>query len=205
MEQRLRLVQGWAAPHRASARPSAAASRCPGQIVWKDAKGTTRIAAVVTRDVSEHGVSVDCLGGMPIPLFRLVYFQVDREARDAPGPAGGAAQVERAVGGLPRRTVPAGDRRPERVRACGCWSSPTAGRGGRRRPTRTSRQTRTRLSTARIARRARRVDYRLVRAPARAAATRPAPDAVDPARGRRSSLPARRSIASRFRRGAVCG
>jgi hypothetical protein len=39
------------------------------------------MAAVVTRDVSENGVSVDCLGGMPIPLFRLVYFQVDREAR----------------------------------------------------------------------------------------------------------------------------
>jgi len=53
----------------------------PGQIVWKDCKGTTRIASVVTRDVSETGVSVDCLGGMPIPLFRLVYFQLDRDAR----------------------------------------------------------------------------------------------------------------------------
>ena len=53
----------------------------PGQIVWKDARGTTRMAAVVTKDVSEHGVSVECLGGMPIPLFRLVYFQLDREVR----------------------------------------------------------------------------------------------------------------------------
>jgi len=42
------------------------------------------MAAVVTRDVSENGVSVDCLGGMPIPLFRLVYFQIDREARNRP-------------------------------------------------------------------------------------------------------------------------
>jgi hypothetical protein len=42
------------------------------------------MASVVTRDVSEHGVSVDCLGGTPIPLFRLVYFQIDREARNRP-------------------------------------------------------------------------------------------------------------------------
>lgn len=42
------------------------------------------MAAVVTRDVSEFGVSVECLGGMPIPLYRLVYFQIDREARNRP-------------------------------------------------------------------------------------------------------------------------
>jgi hypothetical protein len=57
--------------------------------VWKDARGTTRIASVVTRDVSEHGVSVDCLGGTPIPLYRLVYFQVERDSRarvDLPEP-----------------------------------------------------------------------------------------------------------------------
>jgi hypothetical protein len=87
MEQRLRLVQGGhpRSDRRASERRNIAV---PGQIVWKDAKGTTRMAAVVTRDVSEHGVSVDCLGGMPIPLFRLVHFQVDREFRarlDLPG------------------------------------------------------------------------------------------------------------------------
>src|SRR3954469_15776737 len=81
MEQRLRLVQGGQprSDKRVAERRRIAV---PGQIVWKDAKGTTRMAAVVTRDVSEHGVSVDCLGGMPIPLFRLVYFQVDREARN---------------------------------------------------------------------------------------------------------------------------
>ena len=47
------------------------------------------MAAVVTRDVSAHGVSVDCLGGIPIPLYRLVYFQVDKAARnrtDLPAP-----------------------------------------------------------------------------------------------------------------------
>jgi hypothetical protein len=79
MEQRLRLVSG------KQARQPRLAERfriaVPGQIVWKDARGTTRIAPVVTRDVSDIGVSVECLGGIPIPLFRLVYFQVDREAR----------------------------------------------------------------------------------------------------------------------------
>jgi hypothetical protein len=83
MEQRLRLVQ------RAQSRgEKRAADRqrltVPAQIVWKDARGTTRMAPVRTRDVSEHGVSVECLGGMPIPQFRLVYFQIDREARGRP-------------------------------------------------------------------------------------------------------------------------
>ena len=81
MEQRLRLVQG--GQNRADKR---AAERrrltVPGQIVWKDDRGTTRMAAVRTRDVSDYGVSVECLGGMPIPQFRLVYFQIDREARN---------------------------------------------------------------------------------------------------------------------------
>ena len=80
MEQRLRLVQGThpRVEKRASERQPMA---MPGQLVWKDARGSTRIAAVVTRDISEHGVRVECLGGVPIPLYRLVYFQLDREAR----------------------------------------------------------------------------------------------------------------------------
>jgi hypothetical protein len=83
MEQKLRLVQG--GQSRSDKR--AAERRClevPGQIIWKDARGTTRMASVVTRDVSEHGVSVECLSGTPIPQYRLVYFQVDREARHRP-------------------------------------------------------------------------------------------------------------------------
>ena len=66
MEQRLRLVQG-GQPRTDKRVAERRRIAVPGQIVWKDAKGTTRMAAVVTRDVSEHGVSVDCLGGMPIP------------------------------------------------------------------------------------------------------------------------------------------
>jgi hypothetical protein len=81
MEQRLRLVQGVQARQQkraADRRPFTV----PGQIVWKDARGTTRMASVLTKDVSETGILVECLSGTPIPLFRLVYFQVDRSARD---------------------------------------------------------------------------------------------------------------------------
>jgi hypothetical protein len=87
MEQRLRLVQGGSRyEKRAEDRHPI---EVPGQILWKDAKGNTRVASVMTRDVSPHGVSVDCLGGTPIPMYRLVYFQVDRAARsrtDLPAP-----------------------------------------------------------------------------------------------------------------------
>jgi len=80
MEQRLRLVQGGysRSEKRTAERRNLAV---PGQIVWKDGRGATRLASVVTRDVSEHGVSVECLNGAAIPLYRLVYFQVDRDAR----------------------------------------------------------------------------------------------------------------------------
>jgi hypothetical protein len=81
MEHRLRLVQGSTnslSEKRAAARRLVSV---PGQIVWKDARGTTRMASVVTRDVSDTGVSVECLEGPAIPLYRIVYFQVDRSAR----------------------------------------------------------------------------------------------------------------------------
>jgi hypothetical protein len=81
MEQRLRLVQGGqrSSEKRASERRRVA---LPGQIVWKDARGNTKLTSVVTRDVSEFGVSVECLSGAAIPLYRLVYFQIDREVRN---------------------------------------------------------------------------------------------------------------------------
>jgi len=84
MEQRLRLVQGGNQPRsekRTSERRSLAVA---GQIVWKDARGNTKLTEVVTRDVSENGVAVECLNGAAIPLYRLVYFQVCREARHHP-------------------------------------------------------------------------------------------------------------------------
>ena len=39
------------------------------------------MASVVTRDVSEFGVSVECLQGPAIPLYRIVYFQIDKSVR----------------------------------------------------------------------------------------------------------------------------
>ena len=81
MEQRLRLVQGSHVnrfENRVAERRQVAV---PGQIVWKDAKCTTRMASVVTKDVSEFGVNVECLQGPAIPLYRIVYFQVDKSAR----------------------------------------------------------------------------------------------------------------------------
>jgi hypothetical protein len=84
MEQRLRLVQGGQQIREEKRSSERRPLAVPGQIVWKDGKGTTRMAAVVTRDVSEFGVSVECLSGVAIPLYRLVYFQIDREARHRP-------------------------------------------------------------------------------------------------------------------------
>lgn len=80
MDQRFRLLQG-GHPRSEKRISDRRHLNVPGQIVWKDARGSTRMASVVTRDVSDNGVAVDCLNGTPIPLYRLVYFQVDRGAR----------------------------------------------------------------------------------------------------------------------------
>lgn len=56
----------------------------PGRIIWKDRNGTTRMASVMTRDVSEQGVLLDCVSSCTIPLFRLVDLHVDRAARSRP-------------------------------------------------------------------------------------------------------------------------
>lgn len=81
MEQRLRLVQGGHQPRNEKRTSERRRISVPGQIVWKDTRGATKLTSVMTRDVSDIGVSVECLNGATIPLYRLVYFQVDREAR----------------------------------------------------------------------------------------------------------------------------
>lgn len=53
----------------------------PARLTWKDQRGTTRFASVVTRDVSEIGVYVECQSAVSIPLFRLVQFQLERDSR----------------------------------------------------------------------------------------------------------------------------
>src|SRR5262247_136805 len=55
----------------------------PARLTWKDQRGTTRFATVMTRDISEFGVYVECQSSVSIPLFRLVQFQLERDVRDA--------------------------------------------------------------------------------------------------------------------------
>jgi hypothetical protein len=57
----------------------------PGRLTWRDNRGMTRFASVTTRDVSESGVYLESHGSDPIPLFRLVYLQLDRTTRDIAG------------------------------------------------------------------------------------------------------------------------
>jgi hypothetical protein len=57
----------------------------PARLTWKDQHGTTRFASVVTRDVSDFGAYVECQSAVSIPLFRLVQFQLERDAREAAG------------------------------------------------------------------------------------------------------------------------
>jgi len=54
----------------------------PARLTWKDQRGATRFASVVTRNVSDRGVYVECRSIVSIPLFRLVQFQLEAEARD---------------------------------------------------------------------------------------------------------------------------
>ena len=55
----------------------------PARLTWKDQRGTTRFASVVARNVSEHGVYVECQSAVSIPMFRLVQFQLEREVRES--------------------------------------------------------------------------------------------------------------------------
>lgn len=57
----------------------------PARLTWKDQRGTTRFASVVTRNVSELGVYVECQSAVTIPLFRLVQFQLESHGRDVDG------------------------------------------------------------------------------------------------------------------------
>ena len=54
-----------------------------GRLLWKDARGAARFTPVITRNVSEHGVFVECETPASIPLYRLVQLQIDRDAKAA--------------------------------------------------------------------------------------------------------------------------
>lgn len=52
-----------------------------GRLSWKDQRGTNRIANVFTRNVSDEAVYIEWREPSAIPLYRLVQFQVNAEAR----------------------------------------------------------------------------------------------------------------------------
>ena len=54
----------------------------PGRLTWRDASGTLRFASVLTRDISDMDVYVECQMPATIPMFRLVHFQIERQGRD---------------------------------------------------------------------------------------------------------------------------
>jgi hypothetical protein len=56
--------------------------RVPGRVTWRDARGMTRFASVVLQNVSEQGAYLECGAADPIPMYRLVYLQLEREGRD---------------------------------------------------------------------------------------------------------------------------
>jgi hypothetical protein len=68
-------------PRRAVRRPLV----LPGRVTWKDTRGTTRFACVRTRDISDTGVFIEWSESTSIPLYRLVTFQLERDARTTDG------------------------------------------------------------------------------------------------------------------------
>jgi hypothetical protein len=57
----------------------------PARLTWKDERGTTRFASVITRDVSEFGVFVECPSPISITQFRLVQFQLEKGVGELTG------------------------------------------------------------------------------------------------------------------------
>jgi len=57
----------------------------PGRVTWKDARGTTRFASVTTRNISDTGIFIEWNESTSIPLYRLVSFQIERDARNVEG------------------------------------------------------------------------------------------------------------------------
>ena len=50
---------------------------------YRHGSGTLRFVSVMTRDVSDVDVFVECQVPASIPLYRLVHFQLERPAREA--------------------------------------------------------------------------------------------------------------------------
>jgi hypothetical protein len=56
----------------------------PARLTWKDQRGATRFASVITRNISEQGVYVECMSTVSITLYRLVQFQLEPDSREGP-------------------------------------------------------------------------------------------------------------------------
>ncbi|HJZ76726.1 MAG TPA: hypothetical protein VKE51_33555 [Vicinamibacterales bacterium] len=81
----------------------------PARLTWKDQRGTVRFATVVTRNVSDFGVYVECHTPVSIPLYRLVQFQLERDAREADA-LPGSFQRGRILSAVYRVTPPTASR-----------------------------------------------------------------------------------------------
>lgn len=83
----------------------------PARLTWKDQRGATRFATVVTRNVSTFGVYVECHSPVSIPLFRLVQFQLERDAQ--PGSSLPASLQQGRILSAVYRVSPASPSRPQ--------------------------------------------------------------------------------------------
>ena len=79
----------------------------PARLTWKDQRGATRFATVLTRNVSDFGVYVECQSPVSIPLFRLVQFQLERDGRESDA-LPGSLQHGRVLGAVYRVSPPHG-------------------------------------------------------------------------------------------------
>ena len=79
----------------------------PARLTWKDQRGATRFATVLIRNVSDYGVYVESQSPLSIPLFRLVQFQLERDARESDA-LPGSLQQGRILGAVYRVSPPQG-------------------------------------------------------------------------------------------------
>ena len=80
----------------------------PARMTWKDQRGATRFATVTIRNVSDRGVYVESQSPLSIPLFRLVQFQLERDAPRAPDALPASLQQGRVLGAVYRVSPPQG-------------------------------------------------------------------------------------------------
>lgn len=57
----------------------------PARLMWKDASGATRFTSVLTREIHDDGVVVECESAVALSLYRLVHLQVEKTARESAG------------------------------------------------------------------------------------------------------------------------